>query len=725
MPSRQFYILATLIIFLLCGCSTHRPTLRQPPVNLDEIHQNIVKKDKKSAVLEADQDTGEQEQRPKVTEFVPSAEDEITPALQIDQAAKKGRKIPAETDATEETDGILLNFDNADIFEVIQVIAETLNLNYIIDPQVKGVVNIRSGKKIPKNQLFALFNKILHINGLDIRSEGNYDYIYVAKKAATSAISGPEKISSLKDSSDLILQILPIVHLPAAEITKLVEPYLSAQGSIFDMPAQNTLLINDYESKVIDILRIVSRLDISPLSSLHVKLVRIDNAPLFDLKDELVEIFTALKINRKEYEGISVIPLERVNSLMLISSNRHQLENGVKWVKDLDLVPSLDRDNIYIYNVRNSVASELAELINQLLSEDNPKSKTTSTQQSDTTDSKTAKTVQKKGSEKALSSLRFIGEPVVFADDVRNVILIRALPTDYSRIVKLLERLDNMPRQVLVEVIVAEVSLTDNLALGVEWALHNNDLKMNGSNYLQNFSTSGNIIPTTDFSPSFSYQVFSPGIDTPRLLLQTLASESNISILSSPQILVLNNETATVNVGEQVPIVTSETQNATDSTDYVDKTVQYKDTGVILEVTPQINYDGVILLDIKQTVSEVGKIPEQGVQSYPISNRELKTKLAVKDGQSIMIGGLISKKETTGETGIPLLKDIPVLGYLFKYESLDVDKTELLIMVTPYVIETEDVLDQYVREFDQKMSAFRKELYERNDANQQQTTEQE
>jgi general secretion pathway protein D len=161
-----------------------------------------------------------------------------------------------------------------------------------------------------------------------------------------------------------------------------------------------------------------------------------------------------------------------------------------------------------------------------------------------------------------------------------------------------------------------------------------------------------------------------------------------------------------------VPIVTSETQNEV-TTGSVDRTVQYKDTGVILNVTPQINYNGIILLDISQTVSRALPIAEgQGVDSNIIQSRDMKTKLAVKDGQSIMIGGLITRDESYSEAGIPLLMDLPVVGNLFKTQSTDIDKKELLIMVTPYVIETEDVLDQYIKQFDQKMNELRDAIYE-------------
>ncbi|MCK5195751.1 MAG: type II secretion system secretin GspD [Desulfobulbaceae bacterium] len=712
--SRKFsgtVLLVAFILLLSGGCVRHAE-LGPIAINPEEISAGIVKEEDKSAVLEAEVALSQVAERPKSYK-VPAFEDGKNKALS--QLPAKITRKGLGPDDQEGEDGIQLNFDNADIYEVIQVIAETLELNYIIDPQVKGVVNIQSGKKVPLNQLFPVFKKILHINGLDIRSEGFYDYIYVAKKSSADAIRSPDQIGQLKDSSARVIQIVPVSHISAQEALKLIEPYLSDQGSILDLPVHNMLIINDYESKVVDALRMLARLDVAALASLKVRLVRVDNAPLFDLRDELIEILDALKVNTKNFDGVSVMALERINSLLLVSNNEAMINSAWKWIEDLDTVPTLDRDNIYIYNVRNSIASELADLISALIAEDDPKSKTTQKKAVDKKDTKKAQPVPKKktsdGTKKALSTLRFAGDPVLFADDDRNIILIRALPPDYSRVVKLLERLDNLPRQVLIEVIVAEISLTDELSLGVEWALHNNDLKINDSQYLQEFSTfGGQLIPVDNIS-AFTYSVFS-GAGDARALLQTLASETEISILSSPQILVLNNETAMINVGDQVPIVTSETQTGTGDTSVsVDKTVQYKDTGVILEVTPQINYNGIILLDIKQTVSKALDLPEKGVQSQPIRTRELKTKLAVKDGQSIMIGGMISKDETYSETGIPLLKDIPLLGYLFKFESRSVDKTELLVMVTPYVIETEDVLDQFIKQFGQKMAELRESLH--------------
>jgi general secretion pathway protein D len=628
-------------------------------------------------------------------------------AMTAQRRERKGEAVEGE--------GVMLNFDNADIYEVIQVIAETLGLSYIIDPNVKGSVNIRSGQKIPKDQLFTIFKKLLNINGLDIRSEGELDYIFVAGKPVSMAIYGKDQVGLLKESAKLITQIVPVVHISSAEAQKLVEPYLSEHAVVYNLAEQNTLIITDFESQIVDGLMILARIDVSALSSLVVRVIRVDQAPLFDLKDELVEVLTALKINKKDYEGVQIIPMERVNSLLMIGYNEDLISTAVKWATELDRAPSEGRDSIYIYNVRNSVATELSDLVSSLIQEkDSSKtatSKTSSTKQTvrppgtakstqPSAPPTPRKSVQSSAGGTSLASMQFAGEPVLIADDARNVIMIRAMWADYKRIQKLLERLDNLPMQVLIEVLVAEVTLSDDLTHGVEWALKNNELEISTGELTFTSNGDAAVGLAGSFSAITGTKIFN--------LFKFLASKNDISVLSSPQVLVLNNETANVNVGEQVPIVTNEFGSNTAGD--LNRTVQYKDTGVILNVTPRINYDGIIIMEIDQQVSKAQALTTGGLQSPVISTKQIKTKVAVKDGQSILMGGLIDKTDSETESGIPWLMDIPFLGNVFKQKSTSSKKTELLIMVTPYVIQSEDVLDQYVRGFQEKMLELRSEL---------------
>ena len=726
MSFKYFFVGLILVLPILAGCSEKFDA----HFNLAEIRQGIVAPEDQSAALEEGEDISNISEEKIKTVPIRDINTRINgknPYLKKMLAgyAEVGDEgsVPGE--------GVLLNFDNADIYEVIQVIAEILDISYIIDPKVKGVVNIRSGKKIPMSQLKAVFRKLLNINGLDIRSEGEYNYIYMTKKPGSHLIYGPEAASKLKDSPKFIIQVIPVMHLAASEAKKLLDPYVSEQGRIEILDNPNTLFITDYESKVVDVLMILARLDISPMAALKVRLVKVEKAPLFDVKDELANILTALQVNKKGYEGVTVLAMERGNGLLLISSNQELLDAATRWVTELDVVPTAGRDNIYIYNVRNSVASELSDLVNELIG-DQPGggTRTAVTKKTATTKDKTGKTVtskpvprvRKTGSTKKKGDdgggLRWAGEPTLIADDSRNIILIRALPADYSRLTKLLERLDNMPRQVLIEVLVAEVTLSDRWEMGIEWNMNQLNPITIGSETYDNYLTSNTSqIPNSAGSTYNDLLTTGAGLTYSILdsagqavgILNAIADNNELSILSSPQIMVLNNETATVNVGEQVPIVTNQT-GSLDSNN-LNQSIEYKDTGVILKVTPRINYDGIIILEINQQVSSAQELVTEGLLSPTITTREIDTKLALKDGQTIFMGGLIANITNTVDTGVPWLKDIPLLGWLFKYQKEQVDKKELLMMITPYVIESEDALDQYARSFGAKMDELRKKLH--------------
>jgi general secretion pathway protein D len=550
------------------------------------------------------------------------------------------------------------------------------------------------------------------MNGLDIRQEGEYEYIFVAKQLSSLIVYDSEQIGRLKDSPRMVTQIVPIMHLSSTEATKLINPYLSNRGSIFDLADQNIIILTDFEAKIIDALVLLARIDISPLSSLQVRLIKVEQAPLFTVYDELNEILNALKINRKDHEGVTITPLERVNSLLLLSSNEELLNSTDKWISELDVIPVQGRDNIYIYNVRNSVASELESLVSSLIGVKSESKKTSSkAKESSVSKAKSAdarstgasKSSQRR--EKSFSpSLDFAGEPILLADDSRNIILIRGMPSDYKRILKLLERLDNLPRQVLIEVVIAEVRLSDAWQLGVEWTLKNN-FRYNNEDYSSIYATNFDNVPG-QFGFTFSIL---DSMDNVKAILHTLATDNDLNLLSSPHIMVLNNETATVNVGQEVPIATSQTVSS-DITVQDVQTIQYRDTGIILNVTPRINDDGIIIMDIEQQVSALSEETVEGIDSPLFRNRQLKTKLAVKDGQPILMGGLIDSNTQKTESGVPGLKDVPLIGWLFKYESEKTVKQELLILITPYVIDSEDVFAQYIREFDKTMTEIRKEL---------------
>jgi general secretion pathway protein D len=701
------------ITFLLTGgCAPQGERIR-PWIGLAEISDQIIRGGEDDALLMAAEPLGGETQAgqtPRVRELA-AGENGRNPWLDLIRPLE-----PAPE--REVAEGVLLNFDDADIREVIRVVAENLNLNYVIDPRVSGVVSIRTTRPIPENELLAVLRKLLNINGLDIIPEGYHYYIHATPNPGVRQVYPPGQIKGLQSSPHMIMQVVPLLYLSSSQALNLISPYLSEQGLTFELREQNMIIISDYESMVTEIIQILSHIDVSPLANFAMRLVRIENAPLFDLHDELRELLGAMRISNREQGSdiIDVVPLERVNSLLLISRSESLLDNVGNWIEALDVIPVNGRDSIFLYNVRNSVASELADLVNTLLAEQEPGG--VRPRQLTPAPAQGAQRAPAQVARPAVTSerppaagLQLTEGSLLIADDTRNIILIRGLPSDYRRLMKILERLDTLPRQVLIEVVVAEVTLSDRFEFGVEWAIKNKDLSINSTEYEQRLRSAN----FTNLDPrgltGLTYSILRSADDV-RGLLNALASDTDVSILSSPQILVLNNEAASINVGDQVPIVTSEVVPTGTEGTTLTRSIQYRDTGVILNVIPRINYDGIIILEIDQQVSNAiaGISAQLGLNSPVITTRQLRTKLAVKDGQSIMMGGMIRKDTNSVETGVPLLKNIPVLGWLFKSQTETTTRTELLVMITPHVIESRNVLDQYFRSFSGKMSELRQEL---------------
>ena len=674
-----------LIALLLPGCAIHAP-LTSPSVNLAEINQQIVRPSE--SILAS---PGSAPVEPRSKDFA-SVDHGDNPLLSKVNPSSVQAKQPTKG----EGGGIMLNFDNANIHEVIKVFAETLNFNYIVNPKVEGAVSIRSGNPIPKNQLFTVFKKLLHTSGLDIIPEGDHYYIFVSDKTSPQAINGPGQVGNLKNSSRVVTQIVPLLYLKSTDALNLISPYLSGQSMKYDLPEQNTLIVTDLETKIADVVQILSFLDVSPLASYKMRLIRIENALLPDLHRELTQLLVATKLDKtgpgseNVVDSVNIIPLERVNSLLVISQNAFLISNVDAWISQLDVSPQ-DSKGQTIYRVRNSAASELAQLVNTYLTNDEPKANAVPALKQDS-DQPAAATPAPVAAPSTPSAL--------VPDDRRNVILIRPKqPSEALRIVKLLESLDSVPSQVLIEVMVAEITLNDRLEYGLEWALKNNSSFLGSTNFA-NFVDPATLLGSTG-------SIIKGDL---RGLFNALANETDVSILSSPQVLVENNSSATINVGDQVPIINAEIVPSSSNGQTLTRSIQYRDTGVILHVTPRIGSDGLISLDVDQQVSNATENVLSGISSPVISTRQLKTRFSVKTGQSIMIGGMIRRDTNTRDIGVPFLKDIPGLGFFFNSHKSNATRTELVLMLTPYVIDSQDVLAQYDQAFRGKLAALRSDL---------------
>jgi general secretion pathway protein D len=295
------------------------------------------------------------------------------------------------------------------------------------------------------------------------------------------------------------------------------------------------------------------------------------------------------------------------------------------------------------------------------------------------------------------STSQLDGNVRVVADEKRNALLIRAPRTEYRRIEQALRELDRAPMQVLIEASIVEVSLTGNLEYGVEWYLQNGLSRGRQGGALLDLDTSG-IGPKV---PGFSYTISKA--DVVRATLNAVSTKSQVRLLSSPSILVLNNHTANIQVGQQQPILTS-TAAATGS-NFITQSITYKDTGVLLSVTPSVNAGGLISMDISQQVTDVGE-RDVVTSQRSFQTRQIQTRVAVRSGESIVLGGLIRENDTNSRAGLPGLADVPLLGALFSNTKNDRNRTELLVLMTPRALEDDDQLRSASAEMRERMRSL-------------------
>jgi len=456
-----------------------------------------------------------------------------------------------------------------------------------------------------------------------------------------------------------------------------------------------------------------------------------------NLKDSMSDIENALGLSVKG-GMVRILPVYHMNSLIVVAATKEQLEYIRKWVEVFDNMFSVARPKIFVYPVQNSKAKDVASLLQSIFSGGG--AGPTSASATRTEPAKMAPgapslptpTGPKSGAAAVVSGTGTLisAETKILADEITNSLIILATPSDYEFIRETILKIDIMPRQVVIEGLIARVDLTDNLSFGLSWSL-NTDVNIKG---LRPFTENINLNNTVNINPG--------GLDTTKLptrgftfvgtdpkgvvraVLTALAEESKAKVLAAPHILVSDNREARIQVGRQVPIATSTTttplsSGTTTTTNYSTSTIQYKDIGIILKVKPQINDSGLVSLEITQEISSLGEtVKVGGLDEISINKTEATTNLIAQDGDTIIIGGLIQEDVSKSKDGIPFLSKIPILGSLFGNTTDKNTRTELIILLTPHVMKNQqeagDVTSDYVDRYkgstkDKDINKFLKE----------------
>ena len=617
--------------------------------------------------------------------------------------------------APEDEEKITVNFVNADIQSVIKTVGQHTGRNFILDPRVTGTVNIVSDKPISKDLLYQLLLSTLRVQGYAAVEGDGFVKIVPEAEAKTSA--GPVgEINARTPGDRIVTQVFILQHENAVQLVPVLRPLVTANNFIAAYPNNNAIVITDYASNVQRIARIVHSIDTATQS--EVQIVRLQNASAIDIANMLQRVvpeMTAPATAPGSTPKAAVAVDTRSNSLLVRADSPQMMARIKSLALGLD-GPGAGNGNIYTVFLRNAEAVRIAETLRGLLS-GSESSRTTTVSTTPAGNTQTQTTASTSLGAGGMGSGGFSGggapaavpSSIIQAYPPTNSIIITASEPVYRALRQVIDSLDQRRSQVYVEALIVEVSTGKASEFGVQWnAARNigNDQTLFGGT---NFSTTGTATTTSNILGNaqdlrtlgtglnlgiIKGSIKIPGTDVEianlQLLARALEGDSGANVLSTPNVLTLDNEEAKIVVGQNVPFITGTYTPTAGSATNPFQTIERKDIGITLRVTPTVSEAGAVKLKIFQEVSSVTR-DKSIVQSADIitNKRSLESTVLVDDGQIVVLGGLIQDDQQVAIDKVPLLGDIPWVGSLFKYESRNRKRTNLMVFLRPVVLKDE------------------------------------
>jgi general secretion pathway protein D len=675
------------------------------------------------------------------------------------QGQEEGGEVPGRAKPPPPAgSAVTLNFEGADIREVVRnILGDILNESYTIDPAVGGTVTIRTTSGIPREVLPATMEMLLRMNGATMTKERGIWKIMPAAAAVRGAITPQLGGSSRPLPAGYSVQIVPLQYVGARQMAALLEPFVKDATTVRVDDLRNLLILSGTELELSHLYETIGMFDVNWIAGMSVGLFTLQSA---DVKSLMADLEKAMGTpDKSPLAGIlRIVPIERLNALLVITPQPEYLDEAKKWIERLDKAGGEGSGiRFYVYPVQNGRAERIAPLLQQAFTGrvTQPAPGPGAPQVAPGTPSGTivspptyqaqsgvqimnptpapapapqtnvnAGTGTVQGTiQRVLSAAEGIGvvrNVQVVADKDNNTILTVATPAEYSVIEAALKKLDVPQRQVVIELTIAEVTLTDELQAGIEFLFKGGAPSGQGSGGLFNQTKPFNpAVPLAAaaagasplglaLSTGFNYLInnsnFPGGVQAALHLLDTYG---DTKVISNPHVAALDNQKATIKVGTRIPINQQTLLGGT--TNAVTTTAQYIDTGVLVQVTPHINAGGLVTLEVDAEVSTPGTTSDPTV-APPINTRSVQTLLAVPSGQTMVMGGLITENNQNSSAGLPGLARIPILGSLFGTQTMQKDRTELILFITPRVVENEGdyrrVIDDLRRKMDRMDEIF-------------------
>ncbi len=668
-----------------------------------------------------------------------------TPAPEVAEGRRPSTGGPEAAVIQTKGGDVMLNFADTDIREVVrQILGAILQVNYVIDPSVRGTATIETQQPVPRGQLLAILETLLNQNGATLVQNGSlYRVVPNAVALGEPSMAGDVTFGT---------QVEELKFTSAPELVKVLQPFVGNGARLVADPTRNALVVSGEPTARTAIINMIHSFDVDIMANQSYALFPVTSGDPDKVATELQKVFQTNGTGA--LAGlVRVVPMQRVNAVLVVSAQRRYIEDARRLFQLVDRAQRVTARNWHIYYVQNGQSTDLANLLqrafnpreSQSVSGDTGGSTAPGLDQaqvggsqaggngfsnggtggsfgnaptglqpsgagigntiggtlgsnsgragsagSDDLPMPTAATDSlspPQGESNTPNSIRII------ANRKNNAILFYSTAEEQSTIEGMLHKIDIVPLQVRIDATIAEVTLNDNLRYGTQF-------------YFQNGGLSGLLTDATTVSKDPAGQlpgfVLSKTTSAVHATISALQAVTDVRVLSSPQLLVLDNEMARLQVGDNVPYLTQTAQSTLTNTADIINSVSYQETGVILQVVPRVNSGGLVTLDISQEVSDVATTSSSNIDSPTFSERKVRSHVVVQDGQTVGLAGLIRDNVARGNSGIPYLKDIPILGSLFGTQTNTRLRTELLILITPHVLQnqqdaqalTEDMREQ-------------------------------
>ncbi|GHC84257.1 type II secretion system protein GspD [Pseudorhodoferax aquiterrae] len=692
-----------------------------------------------------------------------------------DRVVAAPRSLPALTGGP-----VSLHFEEAPVADVVRtVLGDILKVDYTLHPPIDGAVTLSTRKPVSPDQAVFLLESALQANGLALMRDARGSFqvgpaeVLRALGVSVSQAGGKDPLPAGYGAV-----IVPLEFIGANEMAAILRPLLQPESLVRVDPLRNLLVLVGSRSQAEAWMELVRSFDVDLLQGMSVGLFSLKYATVADVAQGL-ELLNpaaaavggaaaapgaarpapampatggadaALAASRA-FHGMHVMPIERLNAVLVVAPRASQLDQARRWIERLDQPnESSTEPRLFIYHVQNGNARHLASLLAGLFGEGGQGSAPPSASaNSGVAPGLPTATVGSRGAvggtaglsgsaggltggwspgglngtsgtagpmgtampqggvgQTQTSTASNVGKLRVMADDVNNVVLIWGPRSEYAKIEASLKRLDVPPNQVLIEASIIEVTLDDSLQYGLQWFFRDgrrNGLYGSGGLFNAASAEAGRLTGAT--SQGFTYTLRAGGLGGDiRVVLNALASKSLLKVISSPSLMVQDNFTANIAAGTQQPVNAGTTISG--SANLVTTNIQYKDTGVNLSVTPSVNAGNMVNMLINQSVTDLGSL-DDATQQYSFLQRQISTKVAVRSGETLVLGGLIRDNSSNGRSGLPVLQDIPVVGKLFGSTTKVAARTELLLTITPRVVRSDQELRDVSNDLRLKMQGL-------------------